>query len=71
LNRLTHLRAGEHVELHGHGDPRRLWRRLQRGAPGAYSWSESTDCATDARLSERTHRRSTTERPVRGRTPQP
>jgi uncharacterized protein (DUF2249 family) len=43
LNRLTHLRAGEHVELHGHGDPRRLWRRLQRRAPGAYSWSERRD----------------------------
>ena len=43
LNRLTHLRAGEHVELHGHRDPRRLWRRLQRRAPGAYSWSECRD----------------------------
>src|SRR5450756_440293 len=43
LNRLTHLRAGEHVELHIHGDPRRLWRRLQRRAPGAYSWSERRD----------------------------
>ena len=43
LNRLTHLRAGEHVELHGHGDPQRLWRRLQRRAPGASSWSERRD----------------------------
>src|SRR5664279_3507790 len=43
LNRLTHLRAGEHVEPHGHGDPRRLWRRLQRRAPGAHSRSERRD----------------------------
>jgi len=43
LNRLTHLRAGEHVEPHGHGDPRRLWRRLQRRAAGAHSWSERRD----------------------------
>src|SRR5664280_1825112 len=117
LNRLTHLRAGEHVEPHGHGDPRRLWRRLQRRAPGAHSRSERRDDdrdrwrSPDARPTEgspsqwarrpwpgaasphprpdaapnvarehrlrrgcpapeRTHRRSTTERPVRGRTPQ-
>jgi len=43
LNRLTHLRPGEHVELHGHGDLQRLWRRLQRRAPGDYSWSDRRD----------------------------
>lgn len=40
LNRLTHLRADEHVELHGHSDPQRLWRRLRGRAPDGYSWSE-------------------------------
>jgi uncharacterized protein (DUF2249 family) len=40
LNRLSHLRAGEEVELHGHGDTRSLWRRLQQRSPGDFSWSE-------------------------------
>ncbi len=40
LNRLTHLRAGEQVELVGHSDPERLWRRLQRRSPGGYGWSQ-------------------------------
>ena len=43
LYRLTHLRAGEQVELHGHDDPQRLWRRLECRAPGDYSWSERRD----------------------------
>lgn len=45
LNRLTHLRDGEHVELHGHGHgvAERLWRRLQRRRPGDFSWSERPD----------------------------
>lgn len=43
LNRLTHLRAGERVELHGHRVPPCLWRRLQRRSPGDYSWAERYD----------------------------
>jgi uncharacterized protein (DUF2249 family) len=41
LNRLTHLRPHEQVELSSrNGYPQHLWSRLQRRAPGAYSWSE-------------------------------
>jgi uncharacterized protein (DUF2249 family) len=43
LNRLTSLRAGEHVELHGHNEPDRLWERLQRRAPGDYTWRPHVD----------------------------
>lgn len=39
LNRLAAAKAGERVELHGHGDADRLWKRLQRRAPNGYSWS--------------------------------
>lgn len=47
LNRLTHLRAGEQVELRGPEDPQPIWRRLQRRAPGGYSWSERRDARDD------------------------
>ncbi len=43
LNRLTHLRAGERVELRCEDNPERLRYRLQRRAPGDYSWSERHD----------------------------
>lgn len=44
LNRLTHLRPGELVELHsGISHPRRLLARLRRRAPHDYSWSERHD----------------------------
>ena len=44
LNRLTHLRPGELVELRsGVSHPRRLLDRLQRRAPHDYSWSERRD----------------------------
>ena len=44
LNRLTHLRPGEQVELQSrHGHPQRLLDRLQRRAPSGYSWSERRD----------------------------
>jgi uncharacterized protein (DUF2249 family) len=43
LNRLTHLRVGEEIELHGHQDPSHLWRRLQSREPGGHTWSERQD----------------------------
>jgi uncharacterized protein (DUF2249 family) len=47
LNRLTHLRPGELVELHsGISHPRGLLDRLQRRAPHDYSWSERREDPT-------------------------
>lgn len=43
LNRLAHLRAGECVELESREDPEHIRRRLQRRAPGDYSWAEHGD----------------------------
>lgn len=47
LNRLTHLRPGELVELHsGISYPRGLLDRLHRRAPHDYSWSERREDPT-------------------------
>jgi len=42
LNRLTRLRAGEQVQLHGHRDLSDLVR-LQQRDPGGYSWEATKD----------------------------
>lgn len=43
LNRLVHLRPDEHIALHGRTGLDNVWRRLQRRAPGEYSWSHAID----------------------------
>lgn len=44
LNRLTHLRLGDQVDLQSrHTHPQRLRDRLQRRAPGEFTWSERRD----------------------------
>jgi uncharacterized protein (DUF2249 family) len=43
LNRLTHLRPGEYIELASRVSHPHLLSRLRRRAPHDYSWSESCD----------------------------